>query len=663
MSKRTKQIVFTVSIWIRRLLSLMILSWITMINGCLLENDRSSIYVSVLENAAPGSALTNLPIQGVTFGPEPDTQLKLVKGNDIVDLDARQKKLILKKALDRDEGESKFEVVIECKSLTDNDFPQINISTFVSVMDVNDNAPEFEADSYSFKVPEELPIGTIVFTELKATDKDQLGPNSFLTYRILPGENSHYLAIDDPTVPKITVAERIDFEKLTSFEILIEAKDDGDPILSTIVKAHITVIDIDDLNPVFNYDYYTATPSKNGVIEVKPEKIHAVDGDTLGVEIQYSLHGENSEFFAIDNQGTVKALTEYIPSSTLMVKASQVDWADRFAIAVLKISNDSFIHFELPLYSIRVMSNSAINSEVIRLTAVSPQKTNGITYSMSIDNTNNNDTPFMMSPKTGAVRVIKSIKDKFYSYRLTANDGKRLAHSRLDVYIIGSHAPRFDKNDYSFEVGSASFVGQVHATDSDANDSLKYSVVNLQKLFSIDKDGYITKLNDIPAYNELVVACEDSSAQKTLTTVTIRSTKSLLSVTTVLTAIIFLLLIVICVVVVIFVVKRVSMLCRKNECWVTKTGDNAIVISASLDSDNLRTLSMKRNSSKEFVNEESDRDCMNYSHSMMFMASPNQSPNMQSAGRPPLAAAIAQSISLSDTDRTIIANKKPTVYF
>lgn len=50
-----------------------------------------------------GSALTDLPIQGVTFGPEPDTQLKLVKGNDLVDLDARQKKLILKKALDRDE--------------------------------------------------------------------------------------------------------------------------------------------------------------------------------------------------------------------------------------------------------------------------------------------------------------------------------------------------------------------------------------------------------------------------------------------------------------------------------------------------------------------------------------------------------------------------------
>ena len=53
-----------------------------------------------------GSALTELPIQGVTFGPEPDTQLKLVKGGDIVDLDARQKKLILKKTLDRDEVEA-----------------------------------------------------------------------------------------------------------------------------------------------------------------------------------------------------------------------------------------------------------------------------------------------------------------------------------------------------------------------------------------------------------------------------------------------------------------------------------------------------------------------------------------------------------------------------
>lgn len=70
------------------------------------------------------------------------------------------------------------------------------------------------------------------------------------------------MAIEEPSEPKITIAERIDFEQITEFDILIEAKDDGNPVLSSIVKAHVTIIDVDDQNPVFDYDYYYAEPFK-----------------------------------------------------------------------------------------------------------------------------------------------------------------------------------------------------------------------------------------------------------------------------------------------------------------------------------------------------------------------------------------------------------------
>ena len=113
-------------------------------------------------------------------------------------------------------------------------------------------------------------LGNVFFVECRkkptvmfqAEDRDQPGPNSYLSYRILPGGNSHFLTIIEPTDPTITVAERIDFEKITSFEVLVEAKDDGDPVLSAIVKVHVTVTDVDDLNPIFDYDYYYATPHK-----------------------------------------------------------------------------------------------------------------------------------------------------------------------------------------------------------------------------------------------------------------------------------------------------------------------------------------------------------------------------------------------------------------
>uniref|UniRef100_A0A914Y5L0 Uncharacterized protein n=1 Tax=Panagrolaimus superbus TaxID=310955 RepID=A0A914Y5L0_9BILA len=73
-----------------------------------------------------GSTLTELPIRGQTFGPDANIQLQLIQGNDFVSLDPRTKKLTLEKELDRDEGLSRFEILIECKSLLDDHFPEVS---------------------------------------------------------------------------------------------------------------------------------------------------------------------------------------------------------------------------------------------------------------------------------------------------------------------------------------------------------------------------------------------------------------------------------------------------------------------------------------------------------------------------------------------------------
>ena len=36
---------------------------------------------------------------------------------------------------------------------------QLNISVFVTVKDVNDNAPEFDEEQYNVTISEELPVG------------------------------------------------------------------------------------------------------------------------------------------------------------------------------------------------------------------------------------------------------------------------------------------------------------------------------------------------------------------------------------------------------------------------------------------------------------------------------------------------------------------------
>ena len=75
----------------------------------------------------------------------------------------------------------------------------------MTIKDVNDNAPEFDAPEYQVMINEELPIGTIVFTDFEATDKDQPGPNSFVQYSIVKSEYSHLLDIPDAFKPIVTI--------------------------------------------------------------------------------------------------------------------------------------------------------------------------------------------------------------------------------------------------------------------------------------------------------------------------------------------------------------------------------------------------------------------------------------------------------------------------
>ncbi|VDM80489.1 unnamed protein product [Strongylus vulgaris] len=234
--------------------------------SCLLENGRSAVYLSVVEDVKPGEVIGHLPIEGKTDGAKPDIQLRVVKGEEIAHIVPGSKDLVIEKELDRDEGQGKFELVVECTAQNvDSDFSQLNISVFVTVQDVNDNAPVFDARGYNITIKEELPIGTIVFADFEATDRDQPGPNSFVLYSILPGPHSELLEIADPFRPVVTVKSRIDYETIRKFEVILEARDQGEPSLSSSVPLHVSVEDVNDRSPYFKRQYYTCRSIKVGL--------------------------------------------------------------------------------------------------------------------------------------------------------------------------------------------------------------------------------------------------------------------------------------------------------------------------------------------------------------------------------------------------------------
>ncbi|XP_033830468.1 protocadherin beta-15-like [Periophthalmus magnuspinnatus] len=148
--------------------------------------------------------------------------------------------LVLEKELDREEN-SEITLVL---TAFDGGSPQRSgtVVIHVTVLDANDNAPVFSQTVYKASLPENSPPDTLVIT-VTATDADE-GLNSEITYQFdhVSSKDSNVFSIDSKT-GDITVRKDIDYEKTSSYEMQISAKDG-----LGLVSYATLIIDISDVN-------------------------------------------------------------------------------------------------------------------------------------------------------------------------------------------------------------------------------------------------------------------------------------------------------------------------------------------------------------------------------------------------------------------------------
>ncbi|KAJ1352743.1 hypothetical protein KIN20_009164 [Parelaphostrongylus tenuis] len=314
----------------------------------------------------------HMPIEGRADGINPDIELRVVKGDNLVQILPNSKNLVLERQLDRDQGQAKFEILVECRSRNlDSDFSQLNISVFVTIQDVNDNPPVFDAAEYNITIKEELPIDTIIFTDFEATDRDQPGPNSLILYSIEPGPYSDLLQITDPFRPVVTVKNRIDYEKLRSFDVILEARDQGEPSMKSSAPLHVTVEDVNDRPPYFQHQYYTSRSIMNDEVIVEPEAIKACDGDELKNRHRV---WESSNHFSIDEDGKLSVKVRPLPPrATFFIYAREKSNLEKNATAIFSLVLEKTLRFEYDSYSIKVTPSLPLNVVLLTVKAFSTQ--------------------------------------------------------------------------------------------------------------------------------------------------------------------------------------------------------------------------------------------------------------------------------------------------
>ncbi|XP_014808377.1 PREDICTED: protocadherin alpha-5-like [Calidris pugnax] len=119
----------------------------------------------------------------------------------------------------------------------------------ISVLDANDNAPQFNQSVYKVQLPENAAEGTLV-VRVNATDPDQ-GLNSDFSYSIVssvPVGNRDLFTVDSRT-GDVRLTGALDFEDVRLHELQIEATDKGTPPLSGHCSVELQVLDVNDNAP------------------------------------------------------------------------------------------------------------------------------------------------------------------------------------------------------------------------------------------------------------------------------------------------------------------------------------------------------------------------------------------------------------------------------
>ena len=133
------------------------------------------------------------------------------------------------------------------------------IAIDISVVDINDNSPQFLNASYEARVPEDTPPNTTI---IKVTARDpDTGTNGEIEYSFVPRTLRAFgsvFGINERT-GEIYIKRALDYEETTSYNLGVTAQDRGTDSLPTPTKVIVNVIDINDHAPQITINSLTGT--------------------------------------------------------------------------------------------------------------------------------------------------------------------------------------------------------------------------------------------------------------------------------------------------------------------------------------------------------------------------------------------------------------------
>ncbi|XP_026333226.1 protocadherin-16 isoform X2 [Hyposmocoma kahamanoa] len=466
---------------------------------CYLMNGGAVESFFVSEDTPVGSIIGTLSVNGDPSDTDGNISLKLQEKNAAIGIVPGTKNITLLRPLDREEkqGPSNVYVNVRCDRRRTTD-PSFIIPVSVRVWDVNDNAPVWLGAPYRVRLSELTAVGSRVLAAIRATDADQPGPHATIHYSVLPGPHSEYFGFANELDSVLVVKKPLDFEALNNFTVVLRASDQGVPPLHNDTTLRVEVLDADDQNPRFTHDHYSAIvpddAQEGTILETRPGPVSAADRDVgINAPLHYSLTGERRDLVAVDRDtGRVAATRRLLEAGdlpvTVVVKATQVDNADRYALATLWLGRGAAraVRFARRAFWAAAREDAPPGAVLARL-ATEPRGAGPLQFYVS-------DRGFLdrfAINGAGEVLLRKPLDYETadsYHYQVMVTDGNTNDTASLNISVLNVNEwePRFRYPQYEFRVEEAAAaeaegggllrVGKLDVHDGDKPDTVSLTL-------------------------------------------------------------------------------------------------------------------------------------------------------------------------------------------
>uniref|UniRef100_A0A8D3B4U7 FAT atypical cadherin 3b n=1 Tax=Scophthalmus maximus TaxID=52904 RepID=A0A8D3B4U7_SCOMX len=373
----------------------------------------------------------------------------------------------------------------------------------VKILDVNDNKPVFESNTYVATVMEGMPVGTRL-VQVRALDPDWGSNGQVCDSQVL----NSVLAIDSKT-GWITTVSLMDHEACSSYSFEVVASDLGESkSLSSTTVVTITVSDVNDNPPRFERDLYRGAVKESDPLGevVAVLKTRDRDGTDQNRQVSFYITGGNPRgvFGLARVQGEWKVYVSGLLDREqqdwylLNITASDGLYVARTAVEVTVMdANDNSPICNQAVYSASFSEDIPTNKGILTVGATDADSGSSAEIQYSLFGIGVED--FYMDANTGELRTATALdREMTPTYKLIAQatDGGGLfcrSDISLRVLDVNDNAPSFSTAHYLASVfenaAPKALLTRLQASDPDEglNRTVVYSLVDsVNGFFSID---------------------------------------------------------------------------------------------------------------------------------------------------------------------------------